>query len=43
VTNFLVYIAVINIACWAIRIACYFWKSRNWKPTPFLLPVRPPW
>jgi hypothetical protein len=42
-THFLAWIGAINIACWTIQALCWWWKSRNWKPTPFLLPVRPPW
>jgi hypothetical protein len=41
-TTFLVLIGAINIACWAIQIVCWFWKSRNWKPSPFLMPYGMP-
>lgn len=41
-THFLILIAAINVACVAIKMGCWFWKTRKWKPSPFLLPVPPP-
>jgi hypothetical protein len=41
--NALALVGVIAIAIIAAREIRWLWKARKWKPTPFLLPVRPPW
>lgn len=36
-TNILAAIGAITVAVFVFRIARWFWKTRNWKPTPWLI------